>query len=158
MATLLTAPDLPSSDDEDTDFVPGQDPTAQPRSKKRKAPEADAPSNSTAAHKLSNGGSGTQPDARTGVRSERRAAKVDAVWQALSAANRPAAGSSKTVSLPQQPTHRSSGSTGAGFSLASLCGPVQKSKPVGQRQVWPLPVLINSNGVQECAWVPLCRG
>lgn len=136
MATLLTAPELPSSDDEDTDFLPGQEPAAQPRSKKRKASEAELGNGTAAAvHKHTHGDHVTSPDARAVARSEKQVAKVDAVWQALSAANRPSAGSSKSVSQPGQPLPPSAGSAGAGFSLASLCVPMQKPKAAGQRQV-----------------------
>ncbi|KAK9788584.1 hypothetical protein WJX73_000442 [Symbiochloris irregularis] len=136
MATLLTAPDLPSSDDEDIDFVPGEDPAAQPRSKKRKVPEPGAPSTSAAIYKDFSGDRGSEHHARLGARSEKRAAKVDAVWQSLSAASRPSASNSRSTSVPEQRPQQANGSSRTGFSLASLCGPVQKAKPVGQRQDW----------------------
>ena len=120
MATLLTAPDLPSSDEEDADFAP--DTVAADADQSGKAKRKFAQTAHVAAL-LSE-----MAQARSASAQVAKRAKSDEVWAQLKGSQGPAA-ASRTVSSA---------------SLANLCKPTVKAESTASRQVTRLAAVAQS--------------
>ena len=130
MATLLTAADLPSSDEEDVDFVPDDKNLAERRKSRqaksvREAPEMAAPLER----------SGHERPELASVQAAKKV-KRDALWQELRRTNR-----SMDTPVPQR-----------GSSLSSLCSSVAGIKAAPGRQVGPEPSVCDSPACSRSAF------